>query len=845
VSNLSANTTIQVSVVTNDPVNFAPWDMISGGTAPYTVHIQQSLVWTFGEFFWFGANTIRFIPSGAITEPTTKLANFNIEVRDSVGASVYAAILINFYSPGLSILGSPFEAVAGYFDYPYEKTLLAAGGVLPYTWSCVGLPTGISLLGNVLSGTFVERGAWSSNITVQDVEGMSVSTGLNFTVVTHPSELPPGPIAQLVIAQQTDLAVLTGSNVSISIACSGGVAPFNWSATSLPAGLTLSSSSTNLVSISGICTESSGVTKNVNVVVTDSATPTASTDSMTFKIIVGSAYSAISITPRSLSPIGVNSNFSQTFSVTGSTNPIRWSATQSVPGLTFNTAAGTLSGKPTTAGNYNIVINATDDFMVPISSDTATMTLRVFKIQMTAFLSGTVPVTIDTNYSSYDAFQATGSVDGNYVWTAVGLPTGLTIAAKPSDKSIGVISGKIPLGTAPKVYRVTVGVAATGGVSSDFRSFDLSAIMPEGSPLIAYNDEVTTKFETAVKINVLINDTGTGIYIAGSTKPANGTLTLTEDSSIVPPSNVSLFTLFQYVPNKGFSGTDSFTYTIKDSAHASAQGTVTVIVSEPEDLDGPVINNLPTSPVVLDIEDDYDYSFTALGGITPLIWSATGLPIGLTMSVDGAIAGTVTRSGAYAATITVTDSQITPKSDSKPLAFTVADVLPVISNLPASPVALDMGSAYEYAFTATGGIGALTWSATSLPTGLSMATDGVLSGTPTVAGDYNATIIVTDSQLSPKSDSKPLTFSVVNVYTAVIQGTLRLDTSNGVFAARRVYLYNYTTGDKVAATTSDGTTGEWEFTAVAPGEYFVVGAAQGDDLNIPRDFDALGVITVV
>jgi hypothetical protein len=86
---------------------------------------------------------------------------------------------------------------------------------------------------------------------------------------------------------------------------------------------------------------------------------------------------------------------------------------------------------------------------------------------------------------------------------------------------------------------------------------------------------------------------------------------------------------------------------------------------------------------------------------------------------------------------------------------------------------------------------------------------------------------------------------VVPPFSATIQGTLRLDTSDGAFAARTVYLYNYTTGDKVAQTTSDGSTGAWSFTQVAPGEYFVVGAAQGDDLNIPRDFDALGVITVV
>lgn len=81
--------------------------------------------------------------------------------------------------------------------------------------------------------------------------------------------------------------------------------------------------------------------------------------------------------------------------------------------------------------------------------------------------------------------------------------------------------------------------------------------------------------------------------------------------------------------------------------------------------------------------------------------------------------------------------------------------------------------------------------------------------------------------------------------TGVIQGTLRLDTSTGAFAARTVYLYSYTTGAKLAETTSDGTTGAWSFTQLAPGEYFVVGVAAGADLAVPRDFDALGVITVV
>lgn len=82
------------------------------------------------------------------------------------------------------------------------------------------------------------------------------------------------------------------------------------------------------------------------------------------------------------------------------------------------------------------------------------------------------------------------------------------------------------------------------------------------------------------------------------------------------------------------------------------------------------------------------------------------------------------------------------------------------------------------------------------------------------------------------------------VYLNTISGTLRLDTNTGPFAARNVYLYQYATGEKLAATTSNDSDGTWSFSHVPPGDYFVVGVASSLDLSVPRDFDALGVITV-
>jgi hypothetical protein len=69
--------------------------------------------------------------------------------------------------------------------------------------------------------------------------------------------------------------------------------------------------------------------------------------------------------------------------------------------------------------------------------------------------------------------------------------------------------------------------------------------------------------------------------------------------------------------------------------------------------------------------------------------------------------------------------------------------VPAITNVPGSGF---VGVAFSFTATATGGTGALTWSTSgSPPPGLSFSSAGVESGTPTTAGTYAYTLIVTDS----------------------------------------------------------------------------------------------------
>jgi hypothetical protein len=65
---------------------------------------------------------------------------------------------------------------------------------------------------------------------------------------------------------------------------------------------------------------------------------------------------------------------------------------------------------------------------------------------------------------------------------------------------------------------------------------------------------------------------------------------------------------------------------------------------------------------------------------------------------------------------------------------------------PAPARAVPLNVAYTFTFGAWGGIAPFTWASTgTLPTGLTLSTAGVLSGTPTAAGTYNFSVTPTDA----------------------------------------------------------------------------------------------------
>ncbi len=116
----------------------------------------------------------------------------------------------------------------------------------------------------------------------------------------------------------------------------------------------------------------------------------------------------------------------------------------------------------------------------------------------------------------------------------------------------------------------------------------------------AMNDEATTLEGEAVSVSVLANDMdsdGDDLFICDLSQPANGTAQLFG-------SEIS------YTPNVGFSGSDTFTYSVCDGNEGQADATVTITVgagnAEPTSNDDTATTDAGTAVSIDVLANDFD-----------------------------------------------------------------------------------------------------------------------------------------------------------------------------------------------------------------------------------------------
>jgi Putative Ig domain len=606
--------------------------------------------------------------------------NYSVTVKDSAGNSGTVNCSVTVAAP-VTTACVAINAIQGVAITPV--TMIGSGGTgTGYTFSATGLPAGLTITaGGTISGTPTVSGTFNYTVTVKDSAGNSGTVNCSVTIAA--------PVSSACVA----INAIQGAAITpVTMIGSGGTGSgYTFSATGLPAGLTISAGGT----ISGTPTVSG--TFNYSVTVKDSAGNTGTVNcSVTIAAPVSSACVATNaIQGVAISPVTMIGSG-------GTGSGYTFSASGLPAGLTIS-AGGTISGTPTVSGTFNYTVAVKDsagntgtvNCSVTITAPVSSACVAINAIQGVAI----TPVTM----------VGSGGTGSGYTFSASGLPAGLTISAGGTISGTPTVSGTFN-------YSVTVKDSAgnTGTVSCS-----VTIAAPVSTACVAIN-AIQGVAITPVTMTGS-GGTGSGYTFSASGLPAGVTISVGGTISGTP----------------AVSGTFNYTVTVKDSAGNTGTVNCSVTIAAPVSATGTAITGAiqgvaitPTGPM------------TGSGGAGgPYTFSATGLPAGLTMSSNGSISGTPTVSGTFNYTVTVKDSA--GNTGTVNCSVTIA--------APVSSACVAINAAQGVAITpvtmiGSGGTGAgYTFSASGLPAGLTISAAGTISGTPTVSGTFNYTVTVKDS----------------------------------------------------------------------------------------------------
>jgi hypothetical protein len=607
---------------------------------------------------------------------------------------------------GMTPLTMSCAAGSAVVGVPYSSAVTASGGVGAYTFTLFSgsLPPGLSLSSNgTIAGTPTGTGGtYSYVVQVTDSQGNTAqTTGCSITV------------APAVTANCASITAMQGAAITpVTMAASGGTGTgYTFSATGLPAGLTMSAGGT----ISGTPTVSG--TFGYTVTVKDSAGNT------------GTVSCSVTVSPQVIcSPSSVDLTGGNSAS-TGTAGNIRTFASSNgvqvhVSAWSRNKTTGAWS--PAWLGSYSPglgVTNHTQDGSDPthrVDNSGAEVDYVLFE-----FAS---PVVVDKVYLNYvygdsDMTAWIGNANTPFTNHQTLSDAFLSGLADHEDNAGGSAARWADINSGSLSANILVVAASTlAGNSNDYfklATLNLSCGGTTGTPTASC---VTVNAVQGVAITPVTlvgkGGTGSGYTFTATGLPAGLTMSGTGTISGTPT----------------VSGTFSYTVTIKDSAGNT--GTLSCSLT---------VNTAPTATCVtisaIQGVAIPSVTMTGSGGMgAPYTFSATGLPAGLSMSSSGTISGTSTVSGTFSYTVTVKDSA----GNTGTVNCSVTVAAPVSATC-ATVTAVKGTSITPATMTGSGGMGApYTFTATGLPSGLTMSSGGTISGTPTVSGTFSYTVTVTD-----------------------------------------------------------------------------------------------------
>ncbi|MCW0220506.1 MAG: putative Ig domain-containing protein, partial [Prosthecobacter sp.] len=425
---------------------------------------------------------------------------------------------------------------------------------------------------------------------------------------------------------------------------------------------------------------------------------------------------SLTVSPSSLAAATTGTSYSQTFTTTGGATPYTYSVSSgALPGwATLNASTGVLSGTPNSASASSFTIRSTD-----VNGCTGTRSYSLTPAcPVLAISQSTLPVaTVGTAYSQ--TLAATGGT-APYTWavTSGTLPSGLSLVA-----ATGVINGTPTAGNGTGVSVTFKATDANGCVVSKVLVMSVCPLVTL-SPTTLPNPVIGTAYSQTVSasggVTPYVYSVSSGSLPAGlSLNSSSGAITGNATST-----TTANFTLRATDAN-GCQGVRVYGVT---------PSCATVVVS-PRTLPGAKVGTA------------YSQTLSATGGATPYAWAVSSgtLPAGLTLSAStGLLSGTPTAANGTGSALTF---RATDANGCQGTVSVTLQVCPSVLVSPATLSTLEAGKAYSQALSATGGATPYTFtlSSGSLPTGLTMTSAGVISGTVSAGADSSFTVRATDA----------------------------------------------------------------------------------------------------
>lgn len=456
-------------------------------------------------------------------------------------------------APTLTALGASVESGSQNNSLPFS----VGGGAAFTLWVQNPTPAGGSatITGNASgTGGTISYSAPTGGFAGTDTFTYKASNGGGSATNTVTVSVA-GP---LIITTPSLPAPIYGKSYSQPVSTTGGIGSITFSASGLPPGITIDSTS-------GLISGTTTTAGTFNFVVTAHDTNLASTSrSYTNETVVGPP----TFTTASLPSATLNLPYSATVSATGGTGPLTYSANSMPSYLQINSTTGVISGTPNALGTVNFTAVATDQNGV-VGSRALSLTVNPPPPIATAFTAPSVPFASSNN-------SVPLQVSGLSVTNVTATPGAGTASVSTSySSSLGTwIATFTP--TNPFYGNASFSYAATNAGGS---STPATVTVPVGAaPNPTANDYVNNVKSTAT---LIFNP----ITASNDTDPNNlplSIISITQPSSGGGPVATLSGNTITFDPGGIQSGTYHFTYTISNGYGGTQTGNITITVTCPK-----------------------------------------------------------------------------------------------------------------------------------------------------------------------------------------------------------------------------------------------------------------------